>query len=236
VGTCPSEMRPATIHWLTQASLDPPLSEGWLTAGEQAALAGLHVAKRRSDWLLGRWTAKRALAPSLGCVSQLCRLEVRAAESGAPEVFLDGQAVPVTLSLSHAAGRGLCAVTAAGIALGCDLERIEPRSSAFVSDYFTDDEQRSIAAAPASDRACIVTLLWSAKESALKALREGLRLDTRSVAATLGEGCGFQGWYPLSVYHGDSGRIFCGWWRRNGDCVVTMVAEPAPGPPIRLHG
>ena len=125
----------------------------WLTAGEQATLARLHVAKRRSDWLLGRWTAKRALAAYLGCVSRLARVEIRAAESGAPEVFLDGRAAPLTLSLSHAAGRGLCAVTAAGVALGCDLERIESRSRAFVADYFTDDEQRLIAAAPVSDRA-----------------------------------------------------------------------------------
>lgn len=228
-------MRPATVHWLTQTSRDPPVGEEWLTAGEQATLARLHVAKRRSDWLLGRWTAKRALAAYLGCVSRLGCLEVRAAESGVPEAFLDGRAVPLTLSLSHAAGRGLCAVTAAGVALGCDLERIESRGRAFVADFFTDDEQRSIAAAPASDRAYIVTLLWSAKESALKALREGLRLDTRSVAATIAGECAFDGWYPLSVHHGDSGRIFRGWWRRDGGCVVTMVADPGPRPPISLR-
>ena len=231
---CSSVMRPPTIHWLTQTERDPPVGEEWLTAGEQATLARLHVAKRRSDWLLGRWTAKRALAAYLGCVSRLGRLEIPAAESGAPEVFLDGEAVPLSLSLSHAAGRGLCAITAAGVALGCDLERIEPRSRAFVADYFTDDEQRLIAAAPASDRACIVTLLWSAKESALKALREGLRLDTRSVAATIAGECAVDGWDPLSVHHGDSGRIFQGWWRRDGGCVMTIVADPAPRLPISL--
>jgi len=227
--------QPATIHWLTQTSLDPPGGEEWLTAGERATLARLHVAKRRSDWLLGRWTAKRALAASLGGVSRLGRLEVRAAESGAPEVFLDGRAAPLTLSLSHAAGRGLCAVAAAGVALGCDLERIESRGRAFVADYFTDDEQRAIAAAPVPDRAYIVTLLWSAKESALKALREGLRLDTRSVAATVVGECSVDGWCPLSVRHGDSGRVFRGWWRREGGCMLTIVADPPPRPPISLN-
>lgn len=194
------------------------------------------VAKRRSDWLLGRWTAKRALAAYVGCASRLTRVEIRAAESGAPEVFVDGHPAPLTLSLSHAGGRGLCAITAAGVALGCDLERIESRSRAFVADYFTDDEQRFIAAAPVSDRACIVTLLWSAKESALKALREGLRLDTRSVTVTIAGECAFDGWYPLSVHHGDSGRIFPGWWRRDDGCVMTIAADPAPRPPISLHG
>jgi 4'-phosphopantetheinyl transferase len=218
-----------------QTSLDPPVDEEWLTAGEQATLACLHVAKRRRDWLLGRWTAKRALATYLGGVSRLCCLEVRAAESGAPEVFLDGRPAPLTLSLSHVAGRGLCAITAAGVALGCDLESIDSHSLAFVADYFTDGEQRLIAAAPASDRPCIITLLWSAKESALKALREGLRLDTRSVAATIAGECAFDGWSPLSVLHGDSGRIFRGWWRRDDGCVMTIVADPLPRLPISLN-
>jgi 4'-phosphopantetheinyl transferase len=227
-------MQPVTIHWLTQTSLQLPYGEAWLTAGEQAVLARLHVAKRRNDWLLGRWTAKRALAAYWGGMNHLARLEIRAAEGGAPEALLDGRALPLTLSLSHGAGCGLCAVTAAGVALGCDLERIEARSRAFVADYFTDQEQRWIAAAPASDHANMVTLLWSAKESALKALREGLRLDTRSVAATLAGGGGRDGWYPLSVQHSDSGRMFRGWWRRNGGCVMTIVADPGPRPPIGL--
>ncbi len=227
-------MCPATIHWLTQTLLDPPVGDGWLTAGEQATLAGLPVAKRRSDWRLGRWTAKRALAAYVGCVSGLAGVEIRAAESGAPQIFLDGRPAPLTLSLSHTDGRGLCAIAAAGVALGCDLERIESHSRAFVADYFTDDEQRVIAAAPTADRACIVTLLWSAKESALKALREGLRLDTRSVAATIGGDCACDSWSPLSVHHGDSGRIFRGWWRHDEGCVMTIAADPAPRLPIRL--
>ncbi len=220
---------------MTQTSREPPLGDGWLTACEQVTLARLRVAKRRSDWLLGRWTAKRALAAYLGCVSRLARLEIRAAEDGAPEAFLDGQAVPLALSVSHAGGSGLCAVAAASVALGCDLERIEPRSGAFVTDYFTHEEQSSIAAAPASDRARLVTLLWSAKESALKALREGLRLDTRSVAVTLAAECACHGWYPLSVQHTDSGRTFRGWWRCKDGYAMTIVADPGARPPISLH-
>src|ERR1022692_2932165 len=44
----------------------------------------------------------------------------------------------------------------------------------------------AIASSPA-ERARILALLWSAKESALKALREGLRLDTRSVIVHLSD-------------------------------------------------
>ena len=65
--------------------------------------------------------------------------------------------------------------------MGCDLEMIEPRSDAFVADYFTVEEQALVARASAADRSRLLALLWSAKESALKALRAGLRLDTRCV-------------------------------------------------------
>ncbi len=41
-----------------------------------------------------------------------------------------------------------------GVELGCDLEVIEPRSEAFLSDYFTAEEQALVARAHATDRAC----------------------------------------------------------------------------------
>ena len=68
-----------------------------------------------------------------------------------------------------------------GAELGCDLEIVEPRSDAFIADYFTAEEQALIERTSAADRSLLLALLWSAKESALKALRAGLRLDTRSV-------------------------------------------------------
>ena len=51
----------------------------------------------------------------------------------------------VTISLSHRSGAAICAVAPAGVDLGCDLEVIEPRSEAFVADYFTVDEQALVA-------------------------------------------------------------------------------------------
>lgn len=70
--------------------------------------------------------------------------------------------------------------------LGCDLELIEPHSDALVADYFTADEQAMVARTLAADRSRGLDLLWSAKESALKGLRVGLRLDIRCVSVTLG--------------------------------------------------
>jgi 4'-phosphopantetheinyl transferase len=118
----------------------------------------------------------------------------------------------------------LCVTGPDRMNLGCDLELIEPRSEAFVADYFTEEEQEFIAAASSSDRLRMVALLWSAKESALKTLREGLRLDTRSVVVHLDCSLGdFDGWSRLHVSH--DGRMFPGWWLYSGHFVRTVVSD-----------
>src|SRR6516164_3359283 len=172
------------VYWLEQTEGDVPPHHDWLSANEAARLNDMRFAKRRADWRLGRWTAKRALAAYLNLPSHpqaLTDIELRPASSGAPEVFFANKPAAVTVSLSHRAGSALCAVALSGAALGCDLEIIEPRSDGFVADYFTPEEQALVAEASAPDRPWLLALLWSAKESALKALRTGLRLDTRCV-------------------------------------------------------
>ena len=67
-------------------------------------------------------------------------------------------------------------------AIGCDLELVEPRSEAFVRDYFTVPEQCCVGAVPDGEESWLrANLLWSAKESVLRVLETGLRRDTRSV-------------------------------------------------------
>src|SRR5271157_5582736 len=176
------------VYWLEQAEADVPAENDWLSASEAARLNAMRFAKRRADWRLGRWAAKRAVAAYLdvpGHRQALANIEVHAAPSGAPEVFILNTAAPATISLSHRDGTALCAVAPSGAALGCDLEIIEPRSDAFVADYFTAEEQALVARVSLEDRPRLLALLWSAKESALKALHEGLRLDTRSVVVTV---------------------------------------------------
>src|SRR5436305_121242 len=165
--------------WLTVDASEVPENDGWLTPAERVRLATLELPWRRADWRLGRWAAKHAVAAFLGASFEA--VEIRPAADGAPEALLGGDPAPVSLSFSHRAGRAACAVAPAGTALGCDLELVEPRSAAFVRDYLTPAEQALVEAAPEMDHPFLVNLIWSAKESALKALRTGLRLDTRSV-------------------------------------------------------
>jgi len=225
-------------YWLEQTEADLPENDEWLSAGELSHLRGLRFPKRRADWRLGRWTAKCAAATYLNLPTDarsLAAVEIRAAASGAPEAFLADEPAAVVISLSHSAGTAACALAAPGASLGCDLEIVEPRSDGFVADYFTPEEQASIVQTVAADRSLLVALLWSAKESALKALREGLRLDTRSVQVTCDRELEQRPrtWHPLRAQCAE-GQVFHGWWQRNGNLVRTLIAAPAPAQPIAL--
>lgn len=252
-----------SIFWLQQTMADVPTDNSWLCAPEVLRLSGMKVAKRCKDWRLGRWTAKRAIAAYLGwCPEQssLNQIEIRPASSGAPEPFIAGQRAAFGVSLSHRAGQAIAALAPSRVAVGCDLEKIEPRLDAFVTDYFTPEEQLLVENMPAPSRPALVTLLWSAKESALKALGQGLRLDTRSISVNVGNGqgmsrhlpAGFQmardqgnqhalcgpgqaGWLPLQVCCRDSGRTFYGWWETNSDLVRTLVTDAQLPPPVLLN-
>lgn len=249
-----------SIFWLQQTVADLPTDNAWLCAKERLRLSAIKFTKRRNDWRLGRWTAKCAIAACLGWrveSSVLDRIEIRPATSGAPEAFIAEQRAALGVSLSHCAGRAIAAIVPSGAAVGCDLEKIEPRLDTFVSDYFTTEEQLLVENMPAPSRPALVTLLWSAKESALKALGQGLRLDTRSISVN-GQGmsgplpAGFQmapdqgnqhalcgpgqaGWLSLQVCCRDGGRTFYGWWQTNSDLVRTLVTDAQLPPPVLLN-
>jgi 4'-phosphopantetheinyl transferase len=222
------------VYWLEQTEGDVPPNDDWLSANERLCLARFRFPKRRADWRLGRWTAKCALARLGGDSRNLACIEIRAAPCGAPEAVLEGCPAPFTISLSHRSGRAVCAVAPRGAMLGCDLERAEPHSQAFVADYLTIEEQHAVRQVPDSFRQRAIALMWSAKESALKSLREGLRLDTRCVAAVITNlSTQVSSWHRLSVCHGDE-RIFHGWWRESQGFVRTTVTFPPAAPPVQL--
>jgi len=217
------------IYWFEQSMEDVPAHDDWLSAAEQVRLRSLQIPKRRDDWRLGRWTAKCAVAARLGDNSPgLSEIEIRAVSSGAPEVWLRGQGDLFTISLSHRERKALCAVGPPGVVLGCDLEFIEPHSPGFVSDYFTANEQLLVGRAQEHCKA--LAIVWSAKESALKALRTGLRLDTRAVEVEELDLADSGQWSRLKVRE-PQGTVYHGWWRAAGQFVRTLVADPWPEMP-----
>jgi 4'-phosphopantetheinyl transferase len=225
------------VYWLEQTSADVPVDHNWLSAGEILRLNGMQFRKRRTDWQLGRWTAKNAVASHLwrfGPERSLAEIEILSAPSGAPGILCANQPMEMMISLSHRDNVAVCALSSSVTSLGCDLETIEPHSDGFIRDYFTVEERRSIVdtGAPAD---LLSSLFWSAKESALKALRIGLRIDTRSVVVDLKqETFAADSWHALRVRL-KGGKVFSGWWKQDGTLVRTVVADAAFSPPITLH-
>ena len=223
--------------WLARGEDQLPAAADWLSAAERSRVGALRYAKRRTDFLLGRWTLKLAVASVLGWPAGpdvLARIEGRTAPGGAPRLYVDGQPANHGISLTDRAGCAVCLVAAGAVAVGCDVEIVEPRSDAFVRDYLTEAEQQLVGTAgPARDMAA--NLIWSAKESALKVLGTGLRRDTRSVEVTVTELSPPQRtWSALRVRTAEGG-VFPGWWRRSGPFLLTACWPGGGAPPAALE-
>jgi 4'-phosphopantetheinyl transferase len=208
------------IAWLTRSHIELPAGDDWLSPRERALLAGLRVAKRRADWRLGRYTVKAALGADV---------EILAAADGAPEAWRDGIRLPVSVSLSHREGIALVAVCPAPAVVGCDVERLEPRSSAFIGDWLAPAEQALVG----HDDTLLPNLLWTAKEAAAKVRRQGLRLDVRAAVTRL-EDREVAGWRGLAVEWMDGAPATRGWWRTADGFVMTVAATPGAPPPLNV--
>jgi 4'-phosphopantetheinyl transferase len=275
---------PDMIHWLIQSFDDCPeilrqdATPAWLSDDERRRLAGFRVEKRRQEWLLGRWTAKRLTQTVLrGDFREdgndewpLDRLLVAADASGAPYVSLqtEGQRLPFSLSISHSHGVAFCAIARTNdahddpgathdqsrtanqtpdagqdatqhsrrthCAVGADIELVEGRTATFVVDFFTPAEQSAIVTAPAEQRDLLATAIWSAKEAVLKALREGLRVDTRLVECLIDlSDPPPQEWTPFpirvderTINQAGQPSSWSGWWRMvEGRFVLTLATR-----------
>lgn len=243
------------IQWLVQSltemprvgeGLDVPPA-GLLTAAEQQTYAGLKLAKRRQEWLLGRWTAKQLLRQVIwqetGQALALDSLGIVANGQGAPCLRLSGDAAPLPeagyqISISHAHGRAFCAVVAGQYGpVGADIEWIAPRPAGFAADYFTADELALVEGAPAGMQDTLVTAIWSGKEAAMKVAQVGLRVDTRTVTCHIPRpGVAPQTWTHFPI-HWASGQTMAGWWQVQDNFVLTLaITTPLPVRSAAGHG
>lgn len=223
------------VYWKVIDSVDRLTGEeaGFLSEGERSRLAGLRFEKRRSDWLLGRWTAKRLLAESgvlpPGAGKDAIQIENEPGGRPFASWATNGERLALSLSISHRAGRGFCALSwDEGVLVGADIEKVEPKEVIFVEDYLGESERGVVERCPVERRDLLVTLAWSAKESLFKALGTGLRLDTRQVeVANLADWMEDQripdDWNPLQLLGQAVQEPLAGWAQKRQDFVLTLV-------------
>jgi 4'-phosphopantetheinyl transferase len=201
-----------------------PPGMDWLTAAERAKYESFRFEKRRRDWLLGRWTAKQLLL-NLEDVpaNEIGRLEIATGTNGAPRPLLDSRPAAAALSLSHSNGRAFCAASHDLRRLGCDIELVESRSFSFIDTFFTARERQLVVDSGPADRDALVTMVWSAKESVLKALGTGLSVDTIDVEVKPRFGRLSDGWQVADVVAKGAEPFVC-CWRRDGQFVLSVSA------------
>lgn len=191
---------PALISWMAgpPAEGGPALPPGqWLSPAELERLARFRAPKRRDDWLLGRLVAKRLLCRELsareGRRVPLPTIEIVPDITGAPHVrAVDrGATLPVSITISHSAGRALGALLFTDLpecvdcTVGADLEKVEARADGFIRDFLTEAERAEVASLEAPARPARANGIWSAKEAVLKTLKLGLTVDTWRVECLL---------------------------------------------------
>jgi 4'-phosphopantetheinyl transferase len=220
-------------RWLSVEETSLPQDDSFLTFAERSALDRLRSDRQRARRRLTRYTTKLAVLATHELPvtpSNLRRIEITSHPSGAPSIAVAGESLKASVSMSARAGVGLCVVLCGDADVGCDVEAVRVISEPFRRSYFTAAEQRIVSSVGASERNRTGAIIWSAKESALKALGTGLRRDPRSVEVRLSDGQS-PDWLGLSATVGD--LELGGWFRIESGRVLTVVASddvPAPVP------
>jgi hypothetical protein len=143
--------------------------------------------------------------------------------SGRPVAMVHGEAVGISVSLSHVRGV-VGAAASAQASIGIDI--VDPAETGRQLDaFFTPDE---LALAPDED-GLLRGLLWSAKEAAYKAARLDVGFSPRAVAIESLAGNGF-GWTVNGPHRLVSGAGGFAWAGRH---IVAIAAAPLPTAGVR---
>ena len=215
------------IYWNLVDSSQLPESNAWLSEEELQQLQIFRFEKRRKDWLLGRWTAKRLIQSVSAKEDDLSndQICIKNETSGAPYAMINGEQMSASLSISHRGNLASTAIcTDPDISIGIDLEEIESKSRGFIEDYFTTPESEYVFALPQMQQALAASLLWSGREAILKALQTGLQYDTREIAIQCPSFIMEDEWEPIQIIKSpekqDSTRLF---WRKLENYLITLA-------------
>lgn len=148
-----------------------------LTTAEQAVYRGFKTRKRQVEWLAGRIAVKQLYIKLSHNRYNPLDLSVAREGTGAPYLIEGDIRTSGRISISHTAGCVVVLLTKSELRIGIDLEEVSSREPAFITDYFTPMEQNYIRGNQPLTMEFRANLLWSAKESVLKAISTGLGVD-----------------------------------------------------------
>lgn len=209
----------------------------FLRTEDQTEYSRFKVAKRQNEWISSRITTKKMMVKILNDKKIAIRdIRIQKETNGRPYIFVDGKGrLNGSFSLSHSQGMVFCGYSdAPDMHFGIDLEKIEERKLEFIMDYFTNDEIKNYQQCTSDQKKEYSTLIWSAKEAALKAIGKGLALDTRKVEVIPQNVVSLiEGWKMCNViFREGSEKEYTALWQEKGGFIRT-ISVPA-GDPIHL--
>lgn len=160
--------------------LNIPVTLAWLTERELAELSHWKDASRRTQWLAGRWVAKRLVTRS-SCTERMREVEILSrGDDGlgkSPRVSVSGTLSDYRLSISHCQQALLVGITQRDAQIGVDVATGVPSSANFRTRWFSDYELKWIN----SDAQHRLPIAWALKEAVFKACGNGSKWNPRSV-------------------------------------------------------
>lgn len=142
-----------------------------LDPAERARCRGFGSAERRRSFVAGRTALKTLVARQSGLPPGA--VHVRVLKDGSPAVPGPGH-----VSLAHS-GHWAVAVWAP-VAIGIDVEQIQPRDPSVARFLFAPDDRSILQALPGTTSEQLV-LAWTLKEAVLKARRSGFRCSPKAI-------------------------------------------------------
>ncbi|TBZ40993.1 4'-phosphopantetheinyl transferase family protein [Rhizobium leguminosarum] len=183
-----SENQPADIEIaLWQYSKNESDWNRWmqsLSSDERDRAATYRFERDRASFIAGRYLLRQLLSLQTG----ISPSKVPLSPDRHGKLRLEGRDRP-QFSLANADGLVAVAVASGCDYVGIDCERADAEiEEAAVDSYCSADERRWLAELPARESARGAIALWTLKESHLKALGVGLRVDARNVAFSWKDG------------------------------------------------
>lgn len=176
--------RPGPAH-VWRVDLDaPPADTGCLSRAERDRAGRFVFARDRERFVAAHVALRQLLSSHTGVAAS--ELEFVQGEAGKPSLV---RPAGVQFNLSHSKSVALIAIGTADVEIGVDVEVVRPMpdAQAMAASYFTEAEQRALAALPPARRERAFLTCWTRKEACLKAIGLGLGVDTRTFEAGVDE-------------------------------------------------
>jgi len=162
----------------------PPASTDCLSEDERNRAARFVFPRDRERFIAAHVALRQILSSHTGVAASL--LEFVQGEAGKPALV---QPAGVQFNMSHSKSVALIAIGSGEAEIGIDVEVLRPMpdAEAMAASYFTEAEQRALAAIPPGLRDRAFLTCWTRKEACLKAIGLGLGVDTRTFEAGVDE-------------------------------------------------